>query len=274
MNRIDDTFEELKAAGQKALVAFITAGDPCIEKSLDIITKAVEAGVDVLELGVPFSDPTADGPIIQKASMRAIEAGVNLVSVFDMVRKIRERCGNALPIILFSYYNPIFRYGVERFCRDAASAGADGALIVDLSFEEKAEFESVCVSDAFKLIHLVAPTTKGKRLEDICTQGRGFIYMINRVGITGTGGVDKDAVKAGVERIKAHTDVPVCMGFGVSSPQDAAAIAPFAEGVVVGSLFEKTIEDNIDSENLPDIVAEKAAAIKAVLRSPQNKIVS
>ncbi|MFI4910630.1 MAG: tryptophan synthase subunit alpha [Sedimentisphaeraceae bacterium JB056] len=266
MNRIDKKFKDLKEAGEKALVAFITAGDPCIEKSLDIICKAVESGVDVLELGVPFSDPTADGPTIQKASMRALEAGVNVSTVFEMVHAIRKRCGDSLPIILFSYYNPIHNYGVEQFCDDAINAGADGALIVDLSFEEKDEFESSCIDKDFKLIHLVAPTTKGKRLEDICKQGKGFIYMINRVGITGTGGVDKDSIKAGVERIKAYTDVPVCMGFGVSSPEDAATIAPFAEGVVVGSLFVRTIEENVNSKELANIVSEKVASLKKALR--------
>jgi tryptophan synthase alpha chain len=266
MNRIEKKFEYLKQNSQKALVAFITAGDPSMEKSADIIEKAVEAGVDVLELGVPFSDPTADGPVIQCASMRAIKAGMNISQVLKLVKEIRERCGQELPIVLFSYYNPIFHYGLERFCSDAVKAGADGTLVVDLPFEEKGEFESFCDKEDFRLIHLVAPTTKGKRLEEICKAGKGFIYMINRVGITGTGGVDKDSIHAGVQRIKQFTDVPVCMGFGVSSPQDAAAIAPFAEGVVVGSLFEKTIEENLEADDLPKIVAQKASELKAVLK--------
>jgi tryptophan synthase alpha chain len=266
MNRIEKRFEHLDAAGEKALVAFITAGDPCVETSIEIIEKIVEAGVDVLELGIPFSDPTADGPVIQRASMRALKAGVGVSAVLDIVRELRIRCGDLLPIILFGYYNPIYHYGIEKFSKDAVGAGVDGVLIVDLPFEEKSEFESLSDPLGLKLIHLVAPTTAGSRLEAICKAGRGFIYMINRVGITGSGGVDKDSIKAGVARIKAHTDVPVCMGFGVSSPEDAAAIAPFAEGVVVGSLFVKTIEENLKAQNLPDIVAEKAAGLKAVLK--------
>ncbi len=265
MSRIDKKFKQLKDKNEKALVAFITAGDPSIDISVDILTAASKAGVDILELGIPFSDPTADGPVIQRSSARAIKAGVNVKVVFDMVKRLRHRCGDDMPIILFSYYNPIFHYGVERFCKDATAAGADGALIVDLPFEEKAEFEAFNDKSAFPLIHLVAPTTKGSRLDSICRDAGGFIYMINRVGITGTGGVDTAAIKENAARIKTRTSVPVCMGFGVSSPQDAASIAKFAEGVVVGSLFEKTIEENITAVNLPEIVAEKAAQIKAVL---------
>ena len=265
MNRIENKFRELSLKNQKALVAFITAGDPNIKKSVDIICEAVKAGVDVLELGVAFSDPTADGEVIQRASMRAIAAGVNLSRVLDMVIQIRSRCGNELPIILFSYYNPIFHYGVEQFCEDATNAGVDGALIVDLSFEEKGEFETFATEKNLTLIHLVSPTTKAERLERICKEAKGFIYVINRVGITGTGGVDSKAIKANVERIKQFTDVPLCLGFGVASSEDAKSIAPFAEGVVVGSLFEKTIEDNLEADDLPQIIAKKAASLKAAL---------
>jgi len=266
MSRIDKKFKQLKDKNEKALVAFITAGDPSIDKSLNILEAACRAGVDILELGIPFSDPTADGPVIQRSSSRAIKAGVNVKVVFEMVGQLRKRCGDDMPIILFSYYNPIFHYGVEAFCKDAMRAGADGALIVDMPFEEKAEFEAFNDKAAFPLIHLVAPTTNGGRLDAICRDAGGFIYMINRVGITGTGGVDSKSIRENAARIKSRTSVPVCMGFGVSSPEDAKSIAPFAEGVVVGSLFEKTIEDNIDASNLPEIVAQKAAAIKAVLK--------
>ncbi len=266
MSRIDKKFKQLKDKNEKAIVAFITAGDPSIERSVEVLTAACKAGIDILELGIPFSDPTADGPVIQRSSSRAIKAGVNVKVVFDMVRQLRKRCGDDMPIVLFSYYNPIFHYGVEKFCKDAMAAGGDGALIVDLPYEEKGEFEAFNDKSAFPFIHLVAPTTKGHRLDSICRDAGGFIYMINRVGITGTGGVDAAAIKENAARIKSRTSVPVCMGFGVASPQDAASIARFAEGVVVGSLFEKTIEENIDAENLPEIVAGKVAEIKAVLR--------
>lgn len=266
MSRIQRKFEELKKKKEKALVAFITAGDPSIEMSLDILAAAIDGGVDMLELGIPFSDPMADGPVIQRSSSRAINAGANIKVVIDMVKTLRQRCGDTFPIILFSYYNPIFSYGCGRFCEDACTAGADGVLIVDLPYEEKDEFEKYSDKQNFPLIHLVAPTTKGQRLDKICSDAKGFIYMINRVGITGVGGVDYAAVKENAARIKQRTDTAVCMGFGISSPQDAASIAPFAEGVVVGSFFEKIIEDNISCSNLPRIIADNAAAMKAALK--------
>lgn len=265
MSRLNDTFTKLKQQDKTALVGFISAGDPDIRTSLQIIDSMLENGLDVLELGVSFSDPTADGDTIQRSSLRALKAGITLAKVIGMVREIRLK--HQTPIIIFSYLNPIYHYGYEKFVRDAFEAGADGALIVDMPFEEAGEFkqarDTVCTGEAFALINLIAPTTKGERLKAIAEGSEGFIYMINRVGITGAGGVDSEAVSANASRIKQLTDTPVCMGFGVSSPEDVAAIAAFGEGVVVGSLFEKTIEANLASPDLPPTIGKLVAKLKA-----------
>ena len=267
MNRITQKFNDLKAAGQKALVGYITAGDPNIETSKEIIVKACNAGIDVLELGVPFSDPTSDGPVIQRAAGRAIAFGMNLPKVIELVKDLRT-AGVEVPIILFSYYNPIFNYGVEQFGKDAIAAGADGALIVDLPPEESEEFTSLVDAD-FPLIHLVAPTTDDGRLPNIVKTAGGFIYMITRTGVTGVTGVnglDITAINKNIERVRKETDTPIALGFGISTAEDARALRDVAEGIVIGSAFEKIIEDNLDAPNIADLLAAKVAEIKAKLK--------
>ncbi|MGE4285747.1 MAG: tryptophan synthase subunit alpha [Phycisphaerae bacterium] len=265
MSRLNDTFAKLNATGKTALVGFISAGDPDIRTSLNIVGAMFDGGLDILELGVSFSDPTADGDTIQRSSARALKAGITLARVITMVREIR--ISREQPIIIFSYINPVYHYGYEKFVRDAVDAGADGVLLVDMPFEEAGEFKQardcVCTGNDFALINIIAPTTKGVRLKAIADGSEGFIYMINRMGITGAGGVDAGAIKANAARIKPLTDVPVCMGFGVSSPQDVEAIAAAGDGVVVGSLFEKTIEENIGLPELPAIVGKIVRELKA-----------
>lgn len=263
MDRITQKFVEMKEAGKKALVGYITAGDPDFETSKEILVQACRSGVDILELGVPFSDPTSDGPVIQRASGRAIANGMNLGKVFELVKAIRKE-GIDTPIILFSYYNPIFRYGVERFGRSAIEAGADGALIVDLPPEESAEFTDVVGKD-FPLIHLVAPTTDEGRLPGIVQSAAGFIYLITRTGVTGVGGLDIASIESNVKRIRAHSDTPICLGFGISTADDARRLRDVAEGIVIGSAFEKIIEDNLDSGDIPTRLASIVAEIKAAL---------
>ena len=263
MNLITQKFNELKAANQKALVGYITAGDPDIEKSKEIIVKACQAGIDILELGVPFSDPTSDGPVIQRAAGRAIKGGMNLPKVIGLVKDLRA-AGVEVPIILFSYYNPIFNYGVEQFGKDAAAAGADGALIVDLPPEEAEEFTSLMHTD-FPLIHLVAPTTDDVRLPEIVTTAGGFIYMITRTGVTGVGGLDVDSIKSNVARVRKETDTPIALGFGISTADDAKTLRDVADGIVIGSAFEKIIEENMDAPNVAELLAAKVAEIKAEL---------
>lgn len=264
MSRLHNTFTKLKAKNQTALVGFISAGDPDVTTSLDIISSMFDNGLDILELGVPFSDPTADGDVIQRSSLRAIKSGITLPIVLDMVKKLRTSYSQ--PIIIFSYLNPIFKYGYEKFVADAVDSGADGLLVVDMPFEESDEFiaarDLVCCKNDFALIKLIAPTTDEQRLERICESSEGFIYMINRVGITGAGGVDPQSVACNASRIKKHTSTPVCMGFGVSSPQDVSLIAKSGDGVVVGSLFEKAIEQNLENENVSSVIGQLVKELK------------
>lgn len=264
MNRITAKFNELKQTGEKALVGYITAGDPDFETSKQIIIAACNSGIDVLELGVPFSDPTSDGPVIQRAAGRSIKNGMNLAKVLDLVKALRTE-GLETPIVLFSYYNPIFRYGVERFGQEAIAAGADGALIVDLPPEESQEFTSV-VPESFPLIRLVAPTTDQQRLPGIVKTAGGFIYLITRTGVTGVGGLDIDSIAANVKRVKEQTANPVCLGFGISTADDAKALRELADGIVIGSAFEKIIEDNLGSDNIPQLLSAKVAEIKVELK--------
>lgn len=261
MNRIDAKFQELREKGQKALVAFISAGDPDFDVSLEIITQMCKSGVDVLELGVGFSDPTADGPVIQRASQRAIKAGMSLRRSLEMVKLLRQRVDT--PIVIFSYYNPVFNYGVEKFCHDASKAGVDGALLVDLSYEESAEFTEARRNWDIELIRLIAPTTSDARAEKICAAAEGFVYLISRTGVTGTGGLDYSEVEGHVREVKAMTDLPVCLGFGVSTADDVRKISAYADGVIIGSAFEKIIEANLTAANLPEMLAEKTAEFKA-----------
>ncbi len=262
MNRINKKFAELKEQGRSALVGFISAGDPDFDLSYEIIDAMCRAGLDVLELGVPFSDPTADGPVIQRSSQRALASGINMEKCMAMVGKLRIE--HELPIILFSYYNPIFKYGVERFCNDAKIAGADGTLIVDLPPEEGAELKGKFTDD-FSVIRLIAPNTSLNRVQSIASDGSGFLYVISKTGVTGSGGLDTEAVAKHVAQIKTITDLPLCVGFGISTAEQARAVAGCAEGVVIGSAFERLIEDNVGKSDLPEIMYSYVSEIRAAL---------
>lgn len=262
MTRIEDKFAALKKDGKSALVGFISAGDPDYEKSFEVIDAMCRGGLDVLELGVPFSDPTADGPVIQRSSERALKGGINMRQCMDMVRRIREQ--HDLPIILFSYYNPILKYDAEKFCNDAKIAGADGVLIVDLPPEESQEISDK-FSDDFSVIRLIAPNTPAERTKDIVQDASGFIYVISKTGVTGEGGLDTQAVAEHLAEIKPHTDLPLCVGFGVTNAQQAKAVAGCADGVVIGSAFEKIIEDNLQDPGLARIMYEFVSEIKEAI---------
>lgn len=264
MKRIDVLFEKLKAQGGKALVGFITAGDPNPATSLDIVREMVRSGVDILELGVPFSDPTADGPVIQRSSSRAIAAGTTLKGVIAMVRAIRTFAD--VPVVLFSYYNPVLAYGGKRFYEDATAAGADGVLLVDLPPEESDEFTGCAGGKELALIRLIAPTTPPERMSRIAGSASGFIYMVSMTGVTGSGGLDPEEVGRCVGTLKERSGgIPVCVGFGVSTPDQARMIGALADGVVVGSAFERIIEDNMEDPDLPFIVGRAARDLKAAL---------
>jgi tryptophan synthase alpha chain len=263
MISLKNKFESLKKNNEKALVGFVTAGDPNPEISIDIVLAMAENGVDIIELGIPFSDPTADGPVIQKSSERAIKAGTNLEKVFEMTKKIRQKTN--VPIVLFTYYNPVLRFGEKNFCEKSLECGANAVLIVDLPFEEKSlisDFDQ----EKFPKINLAAPTTSDERLEKISKNSNGFIYLVSKTGITGSAGLDPELTKKDFARIRKYTDTPVCIGFGIKTDEDVRNIAGFADGVVIGSAFESLIEENSDKKNLAEIIGKRAGEYKKQTR--------
>jgi tryptophan synthase alpha chain len=234
MNRIISTFNSLKADGKKAFVGYLTAGDPDLHRSLSDICTALSEGVDILELGIPFSDPTADGPIIQEASQRALKAGINIPKILQMVEKIREKFPSH-PIVLFGYANPIFRYGYATLCRHASKLGVDGLLIVDIPFEEYDEILHEVRKNNLLLIPLIAPTTPEKRAVMILKNAEGFVYYISVTGVTGMRKHLDTQVEKHVYALRRITHLPIVVGFGISSARQASAVARYADGIVVGS---------------------------------------
>ena len=240
MTRIDTAFERLKAEGNKAFVAYIMAGDPDTAKSLEVMKGLPAAGVDIIELGLPFTDPMADGPTIQLAGQRALEGGMTVDATLDMVRAFRAE-DNATPIVLMGYYNPIYSRGVDRFLAEANEAGIDGLIIVDLPPEEDDELCIPAQKAGLNFIRLATPTTDDKRLPTVLQNTSGFVYYVSITGITGAAEAQATDVGPEVERIKAATDLPVIVGFGINTPDRARAIADVADGAVVGSAIVSKI---------------------------------
>jgi tryptophan synthase alpha chain len=243
--RIDRRFAELSTEGRAALVTFITAGDPDPETSLAILSALPAAGADVVELGMPFSDPMADGPAIQMSSQRALKAGQTLEKTLGMVHAFRQR-DDRTPIVLMGYYNPIYVYGVDRFLAAAKSAGVDGLIIVDLPPEEDEELCLPALMAGLNFVRLATPTTDGRRLPDVLANTSGFVYYVSITGITGAATPDPGNVIAAVSRIKRHTNLPVAVGFGVRTAEQAAVIATGADGVVVGSALVSALKASLD----------------------------
>jgi tryptophan synthase alpha chain len=240
MTRISSRFAALKAQNRAALICYITAGDPDFETSLALVKELPQAGADIIELGVAFSDPMADGPAIQAAGLRALSAGITLVRTLEMVREFRKSDGET-PIVLMGYFNSIYRYGAERFAQDAAVAGVDGVIVVDLPPEEDEELRLPAEKTGLDFIRLVTPTTDDKRLPTVLKNAAGFIYYVAVAGITGTTSAPAADVSQAVARLKAHTDLPIAVGFGIKTPEQARAIAGIADGVVVGSAIVEKI---------------------------------
>ena len=234
MSRLQSRFAELKQQNRAALVTFVTAGDPDYASSLEILKGLPAAGADVIELGMPFTDPMADGPAIQLANIRALAAKQNLPKTLQMVREFRVT-DSRTPLVLMGYYNPIFAYGVERFIADAKEAGVDGLIIVDLPPEHNDELCEPAQAAGLDFIRLTTPTTDDKRLPTVLNGSSGFVYYVSVAGVTGTGAATMQQVEEAVARLRRHTDLPLCIGFGIRTPAHAAEVARRAEGVVVGS---------------------------------------
>lgn len=234
MSRIAGRFAALKKQGRAAFIPFVTAGDPDLDTSFAILEKLPAAGADLIELGVPFSDPMADGPAVQASSLRALKAGITVGKVLDLVRRFR-RIDAATPIILMGYFNPIHHYGSARFVRDAAEAGVDGLITVDLPPEEDEVLRVPAAAQGLDIIRLATPTTDAARLATLLSGAGGFLYYVSITGVTGTKSFAADDVRAAVHRLKAHSPLPCAVGFGIKTPEQAAEIARFADGAVVGS---------------------------------------
>jgi tryptophan synthase alpha chain len=247
VTRIDKRFAALNREGRAGLVTFITAGDPDYASSLAILKALPAAGADIIELGMPFSDPMADGPAIQASSQRALKAGQTMEKTLKMVTAFRA-ADDATPIVLMGYYNPIYVYPVDRFIADAVAAGADGLIVVDMPPEEDAELRPAAAEAGLNFIRLATPTTDGRRLPAVLANTSGFVYYVSIAGITGTKAPDLSEVSGHVGRIKAQTSLPIAVGFGVKSEAQVGAIARLAEGVVVGSAIVSAIAESLDRE--------------------------
>lgn len=240
MSRIAQTFVQMRAEGRKGFIPFVTAGDPDLETSLSIVQKLADLGADLIELGVPFSDPMADGPTIQRSSQRALDAGTTLANVLCLAKKIRAR--SEVAIVLFSYLNPVLRYGLDRFNDEAAAAGIDGVLFTDVVEDEAATLSARLVENDIDLISLIAPTTTDDRLAKICANSRGFIYAVSRAGVTGAREQMTNDAEGLVARARAVTDLPIAVGFGISTSHQIANVWRYADAVVVGSAIVGEIE--------------------------------
>ena len=260
MNRIDKTFQTLATSKRKALVAYLTAGDPDFDTSLKILQTACASGVDVLEMGVPFSDPTCDGPVIQVASDRALKSGMSLSKTIRLAAELRKTVQT--PIVLFSYYNPLFKYGLERVAKEVSEAGVDGLLVVDLPPEEAGPLSAALAGKDIHLIRLAAPTTKPERIRMLADGAGGFLYLITRLGVTGTGGLDYADVAKHAAAVKAVCPHPVCLGFGISTAEDARALAPMADGLIVGSALVRIIAQAPAGADIPALVAAKISELR------------
>ncbi len=265
MSRIEKRFEALRAAGRKALVPYITAGDPAPEHTVPLMQALVAAGADLLELGVPFSDPMADGPVIQQACERALRHHTSLDDVLDMVRKFREQ-DDETPIVLMGYLNPIEVMGYREFARRAAEAGVDGALTVDMPPEEADDLVAELRAEGIDPIFLLAPTTTPERMDAIAEHGSGFLYYVSFKGVTGANRLDVAAVAEKLAEIRRHTDLPLGVGFGIRDPESAAAVAGVADAVVVGSALVKLIaEHEQEPETMIRVVSDTLRVMREAM---------
>jgi tryptophan synthase alpha chain len=275
--RIDARFAELAKQGRSAFVTFVMAGDPDPKTALDIIKALPKAGADMIEIGMPFTDPMADGPSIQAAGLRALKAGMTLKKTLEMVRGFRKD-DDTTPLVLMGYYNPIYIYGVDKFLVDAKAAGVDGLIIVDLPPEEDTELCIPAMKAGLNFIRLATPTTDDKRLPAVLANTSGFVYYVAVTGITGSASADSNVVGAAVARIKGHTKLPVCVGFGIRTPEAARAIAEKADGSVVGTALVDALKASLDAQDratpktvsaVADLVAALAQGVRGAKQAAE-----
>ncbi|QQS14204.1 MAG: tryptophan synthase subunit alpha [Rhodospirillales bacterium] len=267
MSRIAGRFARLKDEGRAALITYVTAGDPDLDTSYQILKGLPAAGADLIELGMPFTDPMADGPSIQAAGQRALKAGISMDKTFAMVRRFRAETGDdATPILLMGYYNMIYQRGAQKFCQDAAAAGVDGMIIVDLPPEEADELKPHAVKAGLDTVLLTAPTTDAKRLPAILEYASGFLYFVSVLGITGTRSSTEDAVKTHVAALRTQTKLPIGVGFGIRTPEQAAGVARHADAAVVGSAIVERVKGGLDEAGKPrpDLLPGVFAYIRAL----------
>lgn len=265
MSRIKSCFENLKNQGKKALIPYVTAGDPNPSVTVPLMHALVDAGADIIELGIPFSDPMADGPVIQLACERALEHGTRLVDVLAMVKTFRET-NTETPVVLMGYLNPIEAIGADFFIAEAKAAGIDGVLTVDLPPEEAETFTTNLKAAGLDTIFLVAPTTTDARIKSVCDQSSGYVYYVSVKGVTGSAALDVNDVQQHVEKIRSYSDLPVGVGFGIKDPESAAAVSSVADGVIVGSVLVNKIADlQSQPDKIPAAVAEIVASMRKAM---------
>lgn len=272
--RIDRRFAKLREEGRAALVAFVTGGDPDMATSQAILNGLPEAGADVIELGISFTDPMADGPPIQAASLRALDAGITLRKLLDMVRAFRGGDDDT-PIVLMGYYNPVYAYGVDAFLKDAKEAGVDGLIIVDLPPEEDDELCIPAMAAGINFIRLATPTTDDARVPQVVANTSGFLYYVSVAGVTGAASAETAAVAKEVARIRNSTDLPICVGFGIKTPEHAADVARIADGSVVGSALVEAVRTSLDQDgkataNTVPAVLDLVASLSEGVRAARN----
>ncbi|WP_434644217.1 tryptophan synthase subunit alpha [Thermoanaerobacterium thermosaccharolyticum] len=262
MNRIDKKFYELKQKGLKAMIPFITAGDPSLDVTVELVFKMEEGGADIIEIGIPYSDPLADGPIIQVSSTRALKNGTKINNIMNAVKKIRQK--SEIPLVYLVYYNSIFKYGIERFVNEAKESGIDGLIIPDLPLEERKDIKEISEKYGIYLIPLVAPTSK-ERIKSICESGKGFVYCVSTKGVTGIRNSIETDIKEYMRTVSEYTNMPKAIGFGISGPDMAKRFAPYCDGIIVGSAIVKMINDSRSKEEIYDNVKKFVFSIKEAI---------
>ncbi|MDO9288483.1 MAG: tryptophan synthase subunit alpha [Thermodesulfovibrionales bacterium] len=258
MNRIERTFKELKSLNKKAFIPYIMAGDPSVERTKELVLVLEECGADIIELGVPFTDPLADGPTIQRAAERALKEGVTLKGVLALVKDLRTK--TRVPLVLMTYYNPVFKYGEERFVKDANDAGVDGVIIPDLPPDEAGELIKTAKKAGLATIFLLAPTSTEDRIKKVATASRGFIYYVSMTGITGAQILLDGSIGKSINNIRSITDKPVAVGFGISTPEEARTVSGISDGVIVGSAIVRKIQEA--PEGLKDFILKLREAVR------------